>query len=126
MRGNLSDWLTRSCNHNTRAIQSGQGSVKGGRTLDLVRFLSYPVPIRSPHHRPGFLRTRGAGFAGGAVIQRGLPYARPQERPRPGLTPKRGAEGATAPETLRQKDCGGKGALESGGPHKQLGRSPKE
>jgi len=60
------------------------------------------------------------------VLQRGLPYARPQERPRSGLTPKRGAEGATAPETLRQKDCGGKGALESGGPHKQLGRSPKE
>src|SRR5712691_13412649 len=28
---------------------------------------------------------------------------------------RRGAEGATAPETLRQKDCGGKGALESGG-----------
>jgi hypothetical protein len=27
----------------------------------------------------------------------------------------RGAEGATAPETLRQKDCGGKGALESSG-----------
>ena len=27
----------------------------------------------------------------------------------------RGAEGATAPETLRQKDCGRQGALESGG-----------
>jgi hypothetical protein len=29
--------------------------------------------------------------------------------------PRHGAEGATAPETLRQKDCGRKGALESGG-----------
>jgi hypothetical protein len=28
---------------------------------------------------------------------------------------RRGAEGATAPETLRQKDCGRQGALESGG-----------
>jgi len=67
-----------------------------------------------------------AGVARGPVVQRGLPYARPQERPRPGLNPTRGAEGATAPETLRQKDCGGKGALESSGPNKQLGRSPKE
>jgi hypothetical protein len=37
-------------------------------------------------------------------------YARPQERSRAG-----GAEGATAPETLRQKDRGRKGVLESSG-----------
>jgi hypothetical protein len=41
----------------------------------------------------------------------GVPYARPQERSRE----TRGAEGATAPETLRQKDRGREGALESGG-----------
>jgi len=37
----------------------------------------------------------------------------------------RGAEGATAPETLRQKDCGRQGALESGG-RDIPGRPPKE
>ena len=37
----------------------------------------------------------------------------------------RGAEGATAPETLRQKDCGCQGALESGG-RDSPGRPPKE
>jgi hypothetical protein len=34
---------------------------------------------------------------------------------RRGRVIERGAEGATAPETLRQKDCGGKGTLESSG-----------
>jgi hypothetical protein len=44
------------------------------------------------------------------------PNARPQERSHcPRNMGQRGAEGATAPETLRQKDCGGKGALESSG-----------
>jgi hypothetical protein len=59
------------------------------------------------------------------------PYARPQERPRLGSkAQRRGAEGATAPETLRQKDCGRKGALESGGAGRCCwmlpGRTPKE
>ena len=45
-------------------------------------------------------------------------YARPQERSCPGYR-ERGAEGATAPETLRQKDCRREGTLESGGPDKR-------
>lgn len=57
----------------------------------------------------------------------GLPIARPRERLRPlDKTGERGAEGATAPETLRQKDRGRKGALESSGRVQQPGRSPKE
>ena len=67
-----------------------------------------------------------AGLCRRAVVQEGLPYARPQERPRPDRFRRRGAEGATAPETLRQKDCGRKGALESGGRGLEPGRSPKE
>jgi hypothetical protein len=63
-----------------------------------------------------------AGPGPAAVLNRNLPYAPPQERSHAGLTGSRGAEGATAPETLRQKDCGGKGALESGGSN----RPPKE
>ena len=53
------------------------------------------------------------GRVGGAT--QGAPYARPRERSRPVLQ-RAGAEGATAPETLRQKDRRRKGALESGGP----------
>ena len=55
--------------------------------------------------------TERVGLRGRMVLNQLLLYARPQERSRDG----RGAEGATAPETLRQKDRGRKGALESSG-----------
>ena len=45
---------------------------------------------------------------------------------RRGRASRRGAEGATAPETLRQKDRGRKGALESSDREMSTGSSPKE
>ena len=65
----------------------------------------------------------GAGRPG--VIHR-LCRMHARRRGRAPAARERGAEGATAPETLRQKDCGREGALESGGRTIGAGRTPKE
>ena len=84
-------------------------------------FWGHNLPLQPrPDPEPAGLCRRG-------VVQEGLLIARPRERLRfLALRGERGAEGATAPETLRQKDRGRKGALESSGRDLDPGRSPKE